>query len=146
MDENKINELIDARLFRTLYNVSKVPFHVHNNIDSPYVPFVNVLNAPNAFCAAKTTTGTTAVLVFGERGLPYDITVTGVFVVSHDTTAATVALYNSTAIVSAIPKGTVDRAMVGGTLTADAFIKAGNPISVLSGTSGNATMFFTFTA
>jgi hypothetical protein len=45
MDEQKIQQMIDDRVNKILgniQNVSSIPFHLHNGIDSPQIPFRNL--------------------------------------------------------------------------------------------------------
>lgn len=49
MDENKVNQLIqqalDADKTSNQFNVSKIPCHIHNNIDSPQIHFSDLGDA-----------------------------------------------------------------------------------------------------
>lgn len=53
MDENKVKELVQKILreekIRSQYGVSKVPFHTHNNLDSPPIPFTSLSGVPNSY-------------------------------------------------------------------------------------------------
>lgn len=92
------------------------------------------------------TNGTTAVSVFGAGGYIRDITITGVYLISKDTTAGNITVENPTAtVVSTIAKGTVAGVMVGASSLANTSVTAGTNLVVDSSTAGNATVFITFT-
>ena len=71
------------------------------------------------FTVAADTNGTTAVSVFGASGLGVDVTITGVFLVSQDTTAGNITVENpASTVVCTIAKGTTAGALVGATTRA----------------------------
>ena len=95
--------------------------------------------------AVAQTNGTTNVSVFGATGLPTDITITGAFVVSLDTTAGDITVVNGTDIVVTIAKGTASGALVGGVTLANTIVPAGTDLQVDSSSAGNARVFITYT-
>lgn len=131
---------------KSRFNVSQIPYHIHNNVDSPFVPYENITNAPNYFCVAATTTGTTPVNVFSAGGAPYDLTVTGMFLISLDTTAGNISAYNGTSTIATIAKGTTSAAMVGATSLSNTSYSRGRSFTVVSSSAGNSTVFLTFRA
>jgi len=94
---------------------------------------------------AANTNGTTAVSVFGASGLPVAITITGVFLVSQDTTAGNITVENpASTVVCTIAKGTVAGVTVGATTLANTTVAAGTNLVVDSSSAGNARVFITF--
>lgn len=96
--------------------------------------------------AVAETNGTTAVSVFGASGLPYAVTITGVFVIAKDTTAGNITVENpASTVVCTIAKGTVAGVLVGATSLANTAVAAGTNLVVDSSTTGNASVFITYT-
>lgn len=145
MNEAQIRSIVNSILSQNQYSVAKTSAHEHNGIDSARVQFSNLSNAPAYFCVAKTTTGTTAVNIFGTGGANFSFTITGVFLISNDTTAGNISIYNSSATVATIAKGTTAGAMVGATSLSNTTYSKGSSFTGLSTSSGNATLFITFT-
>jgi hypothetical protein len=94
--------------------------------------------------AVANTNGTTNVSVFGASGLPFPIVVTGVFLVSLDTTAGNITVENGSSTIVTIAKGTVAGVMVGGVNIANASVAAGTNLQVDSSSAGNARVFITY--
>ncbi len=95
---------------------------------------------------AANTNGTTAVSVFGSEGLPVAITITGVYLVSQDTTAGNITVENpASTVVCTIAKGTTSGALVGATTLSNTSVAAGTNLVVDSSSAGNARVFITFT-
>lgn len=95
---------------------------------------------------AVDTNGTTAVSVFGSAGLGVAITITGVYLVSQDTTAGNITVENpASTTVCTIAKGTSAGALVGATTLANTTVAAGTNLVVDSSSAGNARVFITFT-
>lgn len=91
------------------------------------------------------TNGTTAVSVFGASGLPYAITITGVYLVSQDTTAGNITVEAPAATtVCTIAKGTTAAAMVGATTLSNTSVAAETNVVVDSSSAGNARVFITY--
>lgn len=90
------------------------------------------------------TNGTTNVSVFGSSGLPFPITITGVFLVSKDTTAGNITVENGGDTVVTIAKGTASGAVVGGVTLSDATVAAGTDLQVDSSSAGNARVYITY--
>lgn len=98
------------------------------------------------FTVAKDTNGTTAVSVFGASGLSVDVVITGVYLISKDTTAGDITVENpASTVVCTIAKGTAAGALVGATSLANTTVAAGTNLVVDSSSAGNATVFITFT-
>jgi hypothetical protein len=83
----EVNDLIDKKLKYQQFNVAKTSSHGHNGIDSTRIQYLDLINAPNCFCVGTTTNGTTAVNVFGSGGAQFSLTITGIFLISNDTTS-----------------------------------------------------------
>lgn len=93
------------------------------------------------------TNGTTAVSVFGASGLPFNATITGVFLVSLDTTAGNITVENpASTVVCTIAKGASAGALVGATTLANTSVTAGTNVVVDSSSAGNARVYITYRA
>lgn len=166
-------EIIDERTMDTdtnnQFGVAQIPFHRHNGIDSTLLSFIGLFDTPitynqnagkvasvNAaengiefrggyFVIVKDTNGTTNVDVFDEDGAPFALTITGVFVISLDTTAANITVLQGANTVCTIAKGTTSGAMVGATSLSNTVYAKGDVCQVDSSTTGNAKVFITFT-
>lgn len=93
------------------------------------------------------TNGTTAVSVFGSSGLSYDIVITGVFLISKDTTAGNITVENPAGTtVCTIAKGTSAGALVGATSLTNTTVTSGTNLVVDSSSAGNASVFIAFEA
>jgi hypothetical protein len=90
--------------------------------------------------------GTTAVSVFGASGLPYAIDITGVYLISRDTTATNVTVEApASTVVSTIAKGTAAGALVGASsLANNTSIAAGTDVILDGSGAGVAQVFITF--
>ena len=98
------------------------------------------------FTVAADTNGTTAVSVFGASGLSVAVTITGVYLISKDTTAGNITVENpASTVVATIAKGTSAGVLVGATSLANTTVAAGTNLVVDSSSAGNATVFITFT-
>lgn len=92
------------------------------------------------------TNGTTAVNVFGTKGAPANITITGFVVAAKDTTAGNIALKQGSTSIASVAKGTTT-----GALTAEEAslsspsIGAGTAVTVVSSSAGNALCIITYT-
>ncbi len=142
---NNIDREIVKKFNDSQFNVSPVAYHKHNNVDAPAIPFKNIENAPNYFCVAKTTTGTTGVPIFSSTGANFNLTITGIYLISNDGTAGNITITNNGNTVATIAKGTATSGMVGATSLANTAYTAGNSLNVVSSSVGNATVFLTFT-
>ena len=140
-----VQKMIEEYADSAQYGVRKVAFHVHNNLDSPQIPYGSLTQAPHYYTVAKNTNGTTNVNVFGTGGAPFPLTAVGVFVISLDTTAGNITLLRRADTVCTIAKGTVAGVMVGATSLSNTTYKTGDVCQVDSSTAGNATVFITFT-
>lgn len=112
--------------------------------------YQQVVNATGALIGSQSvsanTNGTTAVSVFGTSGLPYAITITGVYLVSLDTTAGNVTVEApASTVVATIAKGASAGALVGATSLANTSVPAGTNVVVDSSSAGNATVFIQYT-
>lgn len=151
-NEDQIRSIVKQELSKARYDVSSVPYHIHNNVDSPNVPYLNIADAPGFFCIATDTKGTTPVNLFNAKpprafnngGAPYNFTITGVFLISKDGTAGNLSLVNNGNTVATIAKGTVAGTMVGATSLANVSYTQGRKIQIVSSSTGNGTVFVTF--
>lgn len=92
------------------------------------------------------TNGTTAVNVFGSKGAPYNITITGFVVGAKDTTAGNIALKQGSTTIASVAKGTTTGALtVEEAALASASITAGTVVTVESSSAGNALCIITYT-
>jgi len=139
-----IKEQITKAQTKAQYSFSRVPFHVHNNIDAPNIPWSSLISAPNNFCIAVNTNGTTNVDVFGSGGSPYDLVITGVFLIAKDATAGSITVLQGTNTVCTIAKGTVAGVMVGATSLLNTRYSKKDAFQVDSSSTGNATVFITY--
>lgn len=151
MDENQVRQIAEDVVrqneAKNQYTVAKIPVHKHNNIDSPFVSFSDIENAPNNFCISVKTSGTTPVPVFGTNGSLNGLTITGFFATSLDTTAGTIAILNAGGTVGTLQKGTIAGTMIGSinVLTGTvATFTLGNTLTVTSSSAGNAQVFIVY--
>lgn len=152
MDEEKYRQIAREEAERLLdenstvnqFALSQTSFHTHNGIDSQKIQWKSLLNAPNYFCVTVNTNGTTAVDVFASTGVPYPLTVTGVFVISKDTTAGNITLSRRTDTVCTIAKGATAGALVGATSVSNNTYNKGDACKVVSSSAGNVTVFIAF--
>lgn len=92
---------------------------------------------------ATNTSGTSVVNVFGAT-VPFAATLTGAYLTSRDTTAGTITVSATGGTVTTIPKFATANALVGSTVT-NASIAVGDTLTVTSSSTGNATVYLTFT-
>lgn len=172
MEETRLRRVIQEEIEKdkrkAQFSVSRVPYHVHNNLDAPKLHLLELGDMPSSysgkegeilmvnstesgmefmpgyFMVSKDTNGTTNVDVFGTAGAPFDFTVTGVFLISKDTTAGNITVLQAANTVCTIAKGTTAGAMVGATSLANTAYTKGDVCQVDSSTTGNATVFITF--
>lgn len=117
-----------------------------DEIDSGAITGAKLSTGTGYFTVAADTNGTTAVSVFGSSGLSVAVTITGVFLVSQDTTAGNITVENpASTVVCTIAKGTTSGALVGATTLANTTVAAGTNLVVDSSSAGNARVFITFT-
>jgi len=136
----------EAFLYREKqYTVSLVPYHVHNNLDAPPVPYSNISGAPQMFTVVAKTNGTTNVNVFSANGVPFPMTVVSVFLIANDATAGDITVLRRSDTVCTIAKGTTSGAMVGAGSVSNTVYRAGDACQVDSSSAGNATVYITFT-
>lgn len=140
-----VQDMIDAEATSAQYGVRKVPFHVHNNLDSPQIPYGSLTQAPHFFTAVKNTTGTVNQNVFGTGGAPFPMTIVGVYLISLDATAGNVTVLRRADTVCTIAKGATAGAMVGATSLANTTYKTGDVCQVDCSSAGISTVFITFT-
>lgn len=92
-----------------------------------------------------TTNGTTAVSVFGASGPGYAITITGVYLISLDTTAGNITVENpASTVVVTIAKGASAGVLVGGVTLANTAVAATSNLIVDSSSAGNAQVYITY--
>lgn len=117
-----------------------------DEIDSGAITGAKLSTGAGYFTVAADTNGTTAVSVFGASGLDVAVTITGVFLVSQDTTAGNITVENpASTVVCTIAKGTSAGVCVGATTLANTTVAAGTNLVVDSSSAGNARVFITFT-
>jgi hypothetical protein len=89
--------------------------------------------------------GTTAVSVFGSAGLPYAITITGVYLIARDTTATNITVEApASTVVSTIAKGTAAGAVVGASSLANTAVPANTDVILDGSGAGVAQVFITY--
>ena len=93
---------------------------------------------------ATETNGTTTVDVFGATN-GFDGTITGVYLISKDTTAGTITIATDVGTVATIAKGATAGAMVGANSIANTGFTSAGTLTVVSDSAGEATVFITFT-
>lgn len=173
MDRNEVLQLINQKMEEKSregrYSVSNVPFHTHNNLDSPVLHFVDLGDTPHTyqsqtgdmllvnntatglsfftgqFSVAATTNGVTAVNVFTSAGAPYAMTVTAVFLIAQDATASNITLKQAANTVVTIAKGVTAGALVGGVSLTNTVYAKGDACTVVSSGTGNATVIIIYT-
>lgn len=96
------------------------------------------------FSASVNTNGTTPVNFFGTT-VPFTGTITGIYLVSEDTTAGNITIADTAGTVATIAKGTVSGAMVGAASLANTGLTLGDTMTIVSSSAGNARVFVTFT-
>jgi len=106
-------------------------------------PVDTTIAAHNA--VIKDTNGTTAVNVFGANGAPANLTITSVDVIALDTTAGNITPKVNGNTVVTIAKGTASGALVGGVTLANTTVKAGDAVTILSSSAGNARVRIHYT-
>jgi hypothetical protein len=115
------------------------------------LPAIRVENAGAELAADNlrvvNTNGTTAVTVFGAKGAPANLTITGFFVISKDTTAGNITLEKADGTdIAVVAKGTTAGAVVGedGSLASTSVV-TGDAVQIKSSSAGNAVCFITYT-
>jgi len=141
--ENTIRQTIQQELRSSQNKTSPIPYHVHNGLDAPKIPWQNLQGYIGYYSVSATTNGTTAVNIFASTQFP--LTITGVYLISNDTTAGNITLNEAGSTVATIAKGTSTSAMVGATSLSNTSVKQGSSLTIVSSSAGNATVFITFT-
>ena len=89
--------------------------------------------------------GTTAVSVFGSAGLPFAITITGVYLIARDTTATNITVEApASTVVATIAKGTAAGALVGASSLANTSVPANTNVILDGSSTGVAQVFITY--
>lgn len=89
--------------------------------------------------------GTTAVSVFGSAGLPFAITITGVYLIARDTTATNITVEApASTTVCTIAKGTAAGALVGASSLSNTSVPANTNVVVDGSSTGVAQVFITY--
>lgn len=89
--------------------------------------------------------GTTAVSVFGAAGLPFAITITGVYLIARDTTATNITVEApASTVVATIAKGTAAGALVGASSLANTAVAANTNVILDGSSTGVAQVFITY--
>lgn len=117
-----------------------------DEIDNATISGANLTTDKGYFTVAADTNGTTAVPVFPTGGAPCALTITGVYLVSQDTTAGNITVENpASTVVCTIAKGATSGALVGATTLSNTTVAEGAVVVVDSSSAGNARVFITFT-
>lgn len=98
----------------------------------------------NYSIVAKGTNGTTPVNVIAAT-VPFAAIITGVYLISEDTTAGNITIADTTGTVATIAKGTVSGVMVGAASLTNTTVNLGDTLTIVSSTAGNANVFIAFT-
>lgn len=89
--------------------------------------------------------GTTAVSVFGSAGLPFAITITGVYLIARDTTATNITVEApASTTVCTIAKGTTAGALVGASSLSNTSVPANTNVVIDGSSTGVAQVFITY--
>lgn len=89
--------------------------------------------------------GTTAVSVFGSAGLPFAITITGVYLIARDTTATNITVEApASTVVATIAKGVTAGALVGASSLANTLVPANTNVILDGSSTGVAQVFITY--
>jgi hypothetical protein len=100
--------------------------------------------ATNLYQSVSTlTNGTNSVNVFSAT-VPFSGTVTGIYLISNDTTAGDITIASSVGTIATIAKGTVAGVMVGATSLSNTTFSKGNTFTVVSSSTGNAFVIINF--
>lgn len=113
-------------------------------INAAAVTGAKLVTGVGYFSVAQITNGTTPVNVIAAT-VPFNATITGVYLISNDTTAGNITLADTAGTVATIAKGTSSGVMVGAVSLANTAITSGNTLTIVSSSAGNATVFVTFT-
>lgn len=120
------------------------PGSVAATIGASKVTGAKLVTQAGYFTVAKTTNGTTPVNVFGAT-VPFTCTITGAYLISDDTTAGTITIADTAGTITTIAKGSTSGVMTGSVSLANITVTAGNTLTIVSSSAGNATVFLTFT-
>lgn len=89
--------------------------------------------------------GTTAVSVFGSAGLPYPITIKGVYLIARDTTATNITVEApASTVVCTIAKGVTAGALVGASSLSNTSVPANTNVIIDGSGTGVAQVFITY--
>ncbi len=89
--------------------------------------------------------GATAVSVFGAAGLPFAITITGVYLIARDTTATNITVEApASTVVATIAKGVTAGALVGASSLANTSVPANTNVILDGSSTGVAQVFITY--
>lgn len=113
-------------------------------IDNFAVTGAKMITGVGYFTVAADTNGTTPVDVIAAT-VPFACTITGVYLISEDTTAGNITLADTAGTVATIAKGTSAGVMVGATSLANTSVALGDTLTIVSSSAGNARVFITFT-
>jgi hypothetical protein len=113
-------------------------------INAAAVTGAKLVTAVGYFSVAQVTNGTTPVNVIAAT-VPFTATITGVYLISNDTTAGNITVADTAGTVATIAKGTSAGVMVGAISLANTTVTSGNTLTIVSSSAGNATVFITFT-
>lgn len=120
---------------------------IYENVGSSAVPAwqLSTGSANENQLVSVVGNGTTEVSVFGASGLPYAITILGVYLIARDTTATNVTLEAPAAtVVATIAKGVTAGVMVGASSLANTSVPAGTNVIIDGSGAGVAQVFIAY--
>jgi len=120
---------------------------VYENVGTSAVPAWQLSTgaSSDSNVVSAVSNGTTAVSVFGAAGLPYAITITGVYLIARDTTATNITVEAPAAtVVCTIAKGATAGALVGAASLANTSVPAGTDVILDGSSTGIAQVFITY--
>lgn len=146
-DGTEVSDSPDALNFADGLDATESNGVVEVGIAAGGVAASKLASGVDRFVAVADTNGTTAVSVFGASGLAHAITITGVYLVSLDTTTGNITVENpASTVVCTIAKGATAGALVGATTLSNTAVAAGTNLVVDSSSAGNARVYITYTA
>jgi len=104
---------------------------------------VPLLSAITYSSVSTSTNSTTPVNVFGTT-VPFNGIITGIYVISKDTTAGNITIASTAGTIATIAKGTVAGVMVGAVSLTNTSFSSGNTFTVVSSSAGEAFVIINF--
>lgn len=97
------------------------------------------------FVKVVPSNGTTVVNVFGLRGAPHKLTISGIFVIAKDTTAGNITVKIGANTVATIAKGTVAGVVTGAASLTTPIASVGDVLTIVSSSAGDVYAYITYT-